>query len=330
MEKNQSNIEWMSTLRGTAVFMVFFSHLPLVLPFDILFIIGRVAVVVFFLMTGYLSVSSRRKRSGKQYLFNRFMRMYPVYWLLLVLAYAVSSGGISFKRFAANLTLFEEFMGQEPILGGSWMMPMQVCFFIFIAIAGSFLFDKKFFNMSFEAVMILITVLLALAAFATGFFRHMTGLPLPTAFFLLISVSFLGMTYNYSNSRKTVIVCFGIFEIGLVSSVILSYPDMIASYIVAYNLGFLLFFGFEKLNASFALADKLGSMGFTFFLGADILYKVVCRYVDFGQSYLMTALGCVVKFVLALLLAYIVTRFVEKPLLARAGRFEKKIACEEK
>lgn len=120
--------------------------------------------------------------------------------------------------------------------------------------------------MSFEAVMILITVLLALAAFATGFFRHMTGLPLPTAFFLLISVSFLGMTYNYSNSRKAVIVCFGIFEIGLVSSVILSYPDMIASYIVAYNLGFLLFSVLKSLMQALLLQICLEVWVLRFFL----------------------------------------------------------------
>lgn len=305
--------------------MVFFSHLLLELPFDILFIIGRAAVVVFFLMTGYLSVASRKKRTGKQYLFNRFMRMYPIYWLLLILAYLVNFSEISFKRFAANITLFEEFIGQEPILGGSWMMPMQICFFIFLAAVGGALFNNKFLGLSFNSDMILITVLLSIAAVFTGFFRYKTGFPLPTAFFLLISVSFLGMNYNYNKSKKSVALCFVIFEIGLIPSVILSYPDMIISYIIAYNAGFVLFFGFEKLNIGFTPADILGDMGFTFFLGAGILYSIVCRYVDFGQSYLMTAAGCIVQFILALLLAYVVTKFVENPLLKLGNTIEKKI-----
>ena len=46
-------IQWISSLRGLLVFLVFFSHLT-ILPIhkDLMFIIGRVGVAGFFLISG--------------------------------------------------------------------------------------------------------------------------------------------------------------------------------------------------------------------------------------------------------------------------------------
>ena len=57
------NYEWIATLRGFAALLVFVAHLPIPFPDIVGFAIGRTGVAIFFLITGYLAVQSRRKRS---------------------------------------------------------------------------------------------------------------------------------------------------------------------------------------------------------------------------------------------------------------------------
>lgn len=66
------NFDWLkhngkqiATLRGIAVLMVFFSHLNLNLSKELLFISGRIGVVLFFLISGLLAYSSRYKKKFK-------------------------------------------------------------------------------------------------------------------------------------------------------------------------------------------------------------------------------------------------------------------------
>jgi peptidoglycan/LPS O-acetylase OafA/YrhL len=57
---NTKKIEWLASLRGLLVLLFFVSHLPLLVDFspNLAFIIGRIGVVGFFLIAGYLVVSS--------------------------------------------------------------------------------------------------------------------------------------------------------------------------------------------------------------------------------------------------------------------------------
>ena len=55
MEQNK-NFNWISSLRGIGAFFVFFSHLPITFPSDLGFVIGRIGVVIFLMMSGYLLV----------------------------------------------------------------------------------------------------------------------------------------------------------------------------------------------------------------------------------------------------------------------------------
>ena len=79
-------IQWISSLRGLLVLLVFISHLELsFISKDVLFVIGRIGVVGFFLISGYLALTSVQKRTTKQFYFNRFLRIYPMFWILLLI-----------------------------------------------------------------------------------------------------------------------------------------------------------------------------------------------------------------------------------------------------
>lgn len=119
-----SKIEWIASLRGLAAFLVFVSHLKNIsINSHLLFIFGRMGVVAFFLITGYLTLGSRYKRNRKQYALNRFVRMYPVYWVLLIITFLLKSNEISYIRLLANMTFFLAFIFAELI---TWIFEKPV------------------------------------------------------------------------------------------------------------------------------------------------------------------------------------------------------------
>ena len=64
-------------------------------------------------------------------------------------------------------------------------------------------------------------------------------------------------------------------QVTLIIASALSYGEKVYWYFIAYNLGFAAFFLFERYNVGIKAFDKLGELGFTFFLGASIpIYKV--------------------------------------------------------
>lgn len=324
--KNQ--LEWIASIRGIAALLVFLSHLPIDLPYDIKFIIGRIGVVVFFMITGYLTIQSRGSKNTKQYLFNRFMRMYPVYWILLILTWLLNyNEDGSIVNLIANATLFQEFLGFECIIGASWMMPIQVCYFILIAIIGVNIFIRKSGKENNKLKMIII--LFSIFSIFSGIIRRYMEIPFPTAFFLLMFIAFLGIAYNYyierNISKKEIWSYWIIFEISMIISTLLSYKDMFVAYIIAYNLGIALFVLAKQIKLNLQLAKKLGEIGFTFFLGADVPYKLLSNFIDFQSSTVMLITGCILKFVFAICLAVLITKYIEKPLLKASKKIERKL-----
>lgn len=310
--KSGGQIRWISSLRGLLVFLVFFSHLT-VLPIhkDLMFIIGRIGVAGFFLISGYLAVSSLERRTVKQFLFNRFMRLYPIYWILLLMTFFLTEGHNG-KELMWNMTLFEEFVGYEAMIGASWMLPIMVVFFVLLTAL------KKNENM---LKMLFYTT--CTGSLVIGALRFLTGMPFPTALCLLMCVGLIGYMQNKAGgiADKKLICKIALFEITLVIASSLSYGDKVYWYFIAYNMGFAAYFLFQRFNISIKILDKLGELGFTFFLGAGIPMMFLGLFVD-DLSYLNCYQYCIIKFILALLFSYIVTRWCEKPLLEWAKRLE--------
>ena len=328
----QKQLSWLATLRGVAALLVFISHLYHIhANGKILFIFGRIGVVCFFLMTGYLTMVSREKRNRKQYLWNRFLRVYPIYWLLLLLTVLLDLHSYSVKSVALNATLFEEFFGEDAIIGASWMLPIQVVFFIGVALFGFKLFINKnnTEKSNMQRGMVLISICMIVAV-AIGGARRITGKPFPTAFLLLIGLSVLGIYYQYVNGNiKKIAPLWIIYEVCFLVSVVLSYPGKAVRYIVAYNIGIVLFVIFEKFISGkdliSSLFAKIGRIGFTFFLGAGIPWALLLKISTFEDSIGLKVLGCILKFCAAVLLGYVITRFIEEPLLRWGKKVEKKL-----
>jgi len=100
---------------------------------------GRIGVVCFFLISGYVipfSFSKGESAVGK-FAIRRFCRLYPVYWLsiaaVLLSSYLVAGKTYSATTIAANLTMMQTFLGQDHLLGLYWTLQVEVIFYLLCA-----------------------------------------------------------------------------------------------------------------------------------------------------------------------------------------------------
>lgn len=325
---------WIQTLRGVAAFLVFFSHqISLPIPRNLMFIIGRVGVTCFFLISGYLAISTRKKRNRRQYLINRFVRMYPVYWFILGVTFVLYYSKWSLKELMINMTLFEEFFGYDAILGSSWMMPIQVILFIGLLILGTRFFIPSPNNERNSKRGMLLMIICMLGAIATGFIRLKTNKPFPVAIFLLLGVAMIGIYYRESEKaqplhciirmRRMVII----FEVGLVFSTLLGYKGDWILYFASYNIGISMFVLFQivkiyncQINKLF---DKLGNIGFTFFLAGEIPLFVLNKIFPSERSLPITIVFVLLNCVLLFFISLLISNYIEKPIINLGHKLEK-------
>ncbi len=294
--------------------------------------IGRIGVVLFFLMAGYLTVTSRENRNIKQYLFNRFVRLYPVYWFLMFLFIFVG-GMIPFWQILVNMTMLAEFLRSfaKPVIPSTWMMPMMLTFFVMIAFTG-----VKFFTRSRTRALMTLIFIMTLALIA-GYIRFRIGRRIPTAFFFLTAVAFIGMYYYEMTHSGTItpltfLYALIIFEVFFVISVYLSYyvplpgASRPIAYITSYNFGLFIFFVMAKLKFSFYPLSKLGDISFIIFLSMDVLYGFMVKYFPAEILNYNPYVNFLIRFSLVAIFSYLVTKFVERPLIKYSKSIESKLA----
>ena len=299
-------IEWVATLRGTAVLLVFASHQYWGIDNDGLNqILGRSGVTILLLMAGYLACISVQKKTTGQYLWNRFLRLYPVYWLLMTMVFILNNA-FSITEYLKNLTLFQEYLGTRHILHHSWMLSVLIMLYIII------LFLKK----DLKRWVPIALYICSIGAIGFALLRYFSGLSFPTAIFLLLQEGLMGCIIQQENGcsnrfQKSLII----FEGTLLLSTFFSYPLTLAiEYIVAYNIGICLFVLFMKKKIHSKVFAWLGTLGFTMFLGDVIPIIVVNRMVP-KMCFLPIIPTILYHLIVAILFSYMITKLIEQPLL---------------
>ncbi len=311
-----NKVGWIASLRGLLVLFVFFSHLQeLHLPWQLMFVVGRVGVVGFFLLAGYLAFASLQKRTLAQFGLNRFLRIYPVFWLLLSIYFILDYQNTSWHDFLLNLTLFNELFGSECLITPSWMLPIMVV--LYVVLMGSKKRGKKWVQIAYVSA--------GVVALLMGWLRMKSGQRFPTAFCLLVMVGLLGYIHKWGKvSRVRFVFLLIMFEVVLLTASITSYGrEMLVYYLLGYNLGLILFLLFAITRFQSPVLPQIGDWGFTLFLGAELPVMALEKCMDVGN--LPAGVYVSIKFVLACALAWLVTTFVERPLLTKGKIWEHKI-----
>jgi peptidoglycan/LPS O-acetylase OafA/YrhL len=176
-----------------AVFTVFTEYMDL----------GKVAVTVFFAISGFVipfSIYRYKSNHLASFYIGRFFRLYPAYWvsipLGLVFLYYLKDKPVSPSLVLANITMLEQFVGIEPILGLYWTLQIEIIFYGLCGLLFAFnrLNDSR--TVTGAAVLSLAMALVMSAA------RYKTGIKLPVALPLAICVMFWGLCIRYSLEEK--------------------------------------------------------------------------------------------------------------------------------
>lgn len=170
---NDQKFIFLEALRGVVALYVFFHHAKLVenSGFGRLMYFGQEAVIIFFILSGFvISYSSGRRLVGVgEYLFLRVRRIYPIFLVALILAYlsaSVRSGGpvpVNFESLFGNFLMlqdvgslkngvwFDTYYGNSPLwsLSYEWWFYMA---YVPVAMSGWFLVSVQFYVVLFVSV----------------------------------------------------------------------------------------------------------------------------------------------------------------------------------
>lgn len=329
-------LQWVDSLRGIAALLVVILHLwHSLLPtfhlnmsggvkiisffvFDYLDF-GKIGVVAFFLISGFVIPYSFRNKTNKQFFIGRFFRLYPAYWIA-ILSVILISGFPPAQQLLINITMFQRFVGVEDLIGAFWTLQIEIIFYI---ICACFHYFKLLENDKFIVKTIYVFIGLSLSA---AIIRYQLEKKIPVALFLALAAMFFGLSWRrFFLDRSAVInksvvmkllIC---FLIALLPITLLAYSKNYGNdetwyrYFFSYIVAFALFFLFSYYKFENKVLLYLGNISYSLYLlhtyfGISLTYMVM----DLLKIHNIYAFICFFFF-LSFLSASISYFFVEKP-----------------
>jgi len=281
---------------------------------------GKIGVVVFFLISGYVIPYSLYKASNKKFLISRFFRLYPAYWIS-ILCFCLVSGIPAIKSLLINATMFQKFVGIEDLVGVYWTLQIELIFYISCLILHRFnlLNNDKFIVKLFYGLLF--------SGLIMATFRYKLELKLPVALLLGLAIMFLGMLWRKSTLEKSLYVNAKVFRqliiiliIVLIPLTLLAYSKNFGNnevwyrYLISYLTALLLFKLFSHYKSPSRFLTYLGSISYSMYLlhpivGIDLPVKLFTQQYCNSHKFLFVALFWIFSLTASSICYYL----IEKP-----------------
>ena len=135
----------LDALRGVAAMLVVLFHLNMAnADTEPIFKYGVTGVDLFFIISGFvIFMSINQVSSGREFVINRFARLYPTYWvcvtitcIVIVLSQSIYyhedfTFGI-FRQYLANMTMFQYYLNSPNLDQSYWTLIVEMLFYIVI------------------------------------------------------------------------------------------------------------------------------------------------------------------------------------------------------
>jgi len=296
------------------------------------FDLGKFAVVIFFMVSGFLIPSTLRAPNSSVAIFatHRFFRLYPAYWFSIVFFFLSCyflkiDTKFTIDIILLNLTMLQNFFGKVNILGVYWTLAIELIFYFCCA----FLFTFRLLSQNFLIILCLFFMGLAIALL-----RFFTGKELPVAIFLALIVMFLGDIFRQYDegqcSKAEVKKCFIMVLACIVPIIFFAYQEFFLCYLLTYYFAIFAFYfafiyadNFSASQNTRLLSNFFGGMSYSVYLTGPVLQVVIFElyYKDHGNKYIATALFLVSVVMISL----IIFRFIEEPCMRLGKYFSKKL-----
>lgn len=322
--KAKNKWEWIQSIRGLAAILVVIFHMWLYIKntykldnvfldfFSITFIdSGKFAVALFFLISGYLLPYSMKGKTIKEFILNRFIRLYPTYWFSILLA-LFFVGGYSIIQVIGNITMFQLFLRIPDMIGAYWTLPIELLLYI-----GCLFALRNLFNLQFiHKIFITFLGLTLIAAFARNYYDK----PVPVAIFIILSISILGY---YIRLYKEGEINIKVINWSLISFIVAIIPICLMAYnkdwghnetwyryVITYTLALIVFFVVAKYEMHCALFTELGKISYSTYLTHGV---VIAAFTNYSNLFANMWLESIAMFCIILILAKVTYILIEKP-----------------
>lgn len=162
--------------------------------------IGKVGVIMFFAVSGFVIPQTLMPAPGacRRFFVSRLFRLYPAYWLSIILAVilsiALGSGRLDISTVLVNLTMLQQFVGFPNAIPVYWTLQIELIFYalcVLLFVIG-ILHNKQ----------LLFSILFLIAAVVCAIIRYETHAKIPVAIPLSLSIMFWGsLMREYRISR---------------------------------------------------------------------------------------------------------------------------------
>ena len=314
--KRKRKIEFLEAVRGIAAAIVVIQHVlaanfPTYLTASMHSLdLGRVGVVAFFLVSGYVIPLSLKHQSVGVFAARRFYRLYPVYWVALGLFCFIHNftgviPGQTPLAVLTNIFMVQGLIGLASILPPAWTLSLELVFYG-QAVAAKILRISRFLSHA-GWFWLALYLLLCVAA-------RLVGKDLPITFPLLLFVASVGHSVYLRDQRmpnnlgRFLWVGAFVIPVGSVFSVDPAWPPF--TYTLSAFCGFALFFAMWLLRSiTFPTWTQwLGGVSYAIYLFhpivADLLHYILG---------LPTWLVVLLDFTMVPVVGFMVHKFIEQP-----------------
>lgn len=114
---------------------------------------GYLGVDLFFMISGFVIAFSIKHLSLSKFCYSRFKRLYPMYWICLMITAVVTyffgypRYQVTFKQLLANLTMAQELFKQGNVDGAYWSLFVELKFYLIISL---YLIINKYRKLSLD------------------------------------------------------------------------------------------------------------------------------------------------------------------------------------
>lgn len=328
----------LDSLRGIAAVSVVIFHIFMFKPGFNFFKYGVTGVDLFFMISGFvIFMSISQIASAKEFIVNRFSRLFPVYWfcvtftflLFLIQSLKIFHNPFSlnlFAIYAANLTMLQNYFGIKDIDGSYWTLLVELQFYALIVLLYQFKLLRHIEKIGFTMlVLILILHIITtpvLRSYNESYFPILNHFPL-----FFAGIIFYKLFFKLIDQHKgyLIILCCLLLQITLFNHVgkALNFISRM-EYIPALMVYFVLFMLLAHHKLMF-IVNK-----YTLFFG-KISYPlyVVHQFLTFNflMPFLINRLGLSIglaggiSFLIVTILAVMITNFIEIPMRVKFKQF---------
>lgn len=277
---------------------------------------GYLGVELFFMISGYVIFYSAKSRSPAEFAVSRAVRLYPAYWMAVILTsiFASQLGGSSMSvgllQVSANLTMLQSVLGVAHVDGVYWTLMLEISFyglvFVLLILGARDYLDRLFIAWPF----------LMLLAYAAG----IGAVPFLGGYYSYFAAGAIFAVLRIRFSPVALVALFGAFLLCLSFSVeharhlteAKQIPHSPVVVVTAVSAFFLLFF-LQNMQAvqelSLPGSRLAGALTYPLYLvHAHLGYMLLNRFAT--EENKVMVYGSVFAFVM--LMAYLIHRIVEQ------------------